>query len=134
MYVIRQSNHIREDLKRQWSSWNFGLEGFHGTYDELMSAFENTEDYPFCISGFEYYEKPRNVQFGELYANYWVVIDENYTNRLACNIMDADTLEQAIEAVENGSVHPGGDGDKVDTSDAILVWSKDDYHVLYIED
>lgn len=136
MYVVRQSSHIERDLQRQWSSWNFGLEGFHGSYDELMAAFEEAEEsgIPVEISTFEYYSKPRNVQFGELYENYWVVIDSNFTNTLACNIVEADTLEAAIELVYTNKVQPGGDGDMVDTSSAKVVWSMGDIHILYIED
>lgn len=36
MFVARQSNHIQEDIARNWSSWNFGQEGFSGSMNELI--------------------------------------------------------------------------------------------------
>ena len=133
MFVVRQSSHIFQDLTRQWSSWNFGQDGFFGTYDELQE-YLNSADYenPVYISGFELYENDRTLQYGELCPGYWVVIDQDYSNSLACNVIKADTLEQAIELVSTGQIIPGGDGDRVDTADAVVVWSMGDIHILEI--
>ena len=56
-YYVRYSDHIKEDLKRNWSSWNFGGEGFEGTEEELEEVKQNAIDSngsaSFYISGFE---------------------------------------------------------------------------------
>ena len=31
MFIARKSENIQEDIKRNWSSWNFGQLGFDGT-------------------------------------------------------------------------------------------------------
>ena len=137
MFVARKSNNIESDMKRQWSSWNFGADGFTGTREELDAYLATaTDENPVCISEFEIYAgQLRNFKFGELYANYWVVIDDRFTG-LATNSLQCKTLDKAIAFMEeNGSWFCGGDGcTHVDTTEAKLVWSKGDLHILEIED
>ena len=56
IYLARKSNHIEEDMKRNWSSWNFGSEGFEGTKQELDNAIQEAieNDSSFWISGFDF--------------------------------------------------------------------------------
>lgn len=44
MFIARQSSHIQEDIARNWSSWNFGNDGFEGTEEELNEAIEEAKD------------------------------------------------------------------------------------------
>jgi hypothetical protein len=137
MFIARQSNHIQEDLKRGWSSWNFGLEGFEGTEQELKQYLNSaTDEQPVYISALEIYASAvKKHQYGELYPNYWVVKDKAFNSSLAVNIIPAKTKEEAIQFIKaNGSWFCGGDGDPVDTSAAKLVWSDGDIHILEIED
>ena len=133
MFVARQSSNIQSDIARNWSSWNFGQDGFNGTYDELQDYLSSCDDdFPVCISGLELY--PRDIkrhQFGELYENYWVVIDnENARGGLSCINLDADTLEQAI--LESSSISYCCDGDYFNANDAVLVYSENDIHIFQI--
>lgn len=131
MYISRKSNHIQEDIKRNWSSWNFGQEGFEGTKEELDEYLSKaTEERPIWISGFDIYPSQINeFEFGELYPNYWVAIDNiNTSGGLSCIILEAETIEEAIE--EAKKVHYFGDGDSFDASNATLVYSSEDIHIF----
>ena len=134
MFIARQSDHIEQDIKRNWSSWNFGEEGFEGTREELDEAIEEvTDTNPLWISGFEIYARDiDDYEFGELYKNYWVAIDRvNAPNGLSGVALDADTLEEAIEEATIRSDY-FGDGISFDASKAKLVKSIDDIHIFEI--
>ena len=136
MYVARKSNHIQEDIKRNWSSWNFGQEGFNGTEDELSEYLAKaTEERPVWISGFDIYpDQIKEYTFGELYPNYWVAIDYvNATNGLSCICLDAETEEEAIKEAERRNDY-FGDGYSFDATTAKLVYSNNDIHVFEVED
>lgn len=134
MFVARKSDHIQEDVKRNWSSWNFGQDGFKGTREELDAYLaECTISSAVFISGFEIYaDAVKGFEFGELYPGYWVAIDR--TNA-PCGIsgieLGADTLQEAIaEATERTDYF--GQGVCFDARKAKLVHSEDDVHIFEI--
>lgn len=136
MFIARQSDHIEEDIKRNWSSWNFGQEGFEGTREELNEAIDQiTDSSPLCISGFELYpDFVNDFEFGELYENYWVVIDRvNASNGISGIELDAKVLEEAIKESTNRNDY-FGDGISFDTSKAKLVKSIDDIHIFEVDE
>lgn len=133
MFVARQSNHIESDIVRNWSSWNFGQDGFNGTEDEFKAFLASaTDGEPIELSMFELRpDEIRRSRFGELAPNYWVLVDDR--GGLSCNIIPANTVEQAIEFIcTNGAGFCGGDGNFVDCSEAGVVWSDGDIHILEI--
>lgn len=137
MFIARQSNHIQEDIKRNWSSWNFGQDGFEGTYDELKAAIQEARDNDscFCISGFELWGSDiKNADIRELYSNYWVLVDN--VNGHGAGIfgteLKAETLEEAI--TESASAFYFGEGVRFDAREAKLVYSNDEIHIFEIED
>lgn len=135
MFVARKSNHIQEDIKRNWSSWNFGQEGFNGTEEELNIYLESsTDERPVWVSGFDIYPSQiKEFSFGELYPNYWVAIDSiNALNGLSCVILDSETLQDAIEESKKEYLY-SGDGDSFDATKAILVYSNNDIHIFNIK-
>lgn len=132
MFVARKSNHIQEDIKRNWSSWNFGEEGFKGTENELNDYLAKaTDENPVWISGFDIYPSQVNeFSFGELYENYWVAIDNvNARGGLSCIQLDAENLEDAINEANNRTDY-FGEGECFDASEAKLVYSNDDIHIF----
>jgi hypothetical protein len=134
MFIARKSNHIQEDIKRNWSSWNFGEAGFNGTREELDAYLASATDTSPCfISGFDIYPTDVNgFQFGELYPGYWVAIDRiNARHGLSCIELSASTLEEAIKEAENRTDY-WGEGQSFDAKYAKLVYSKDDIHVFEI--
>jgi len=139
MFIVRQSEHIQEDIKRNWSSWNYGQEGFEGTEDELNGCLENiTDERPFWISGFEIYpDDIKNSEIKELYDGYWVLVDNTRGSGLSCNILDSETLEDSISIVTDKDFRIDlGEGETVDCSNAKVVWSDEEnfIHILKIED
>ncbi len=135
MFIVRQSEHINEDIKRNWSSWNYGLEGFEGTEEELEQELESiTDERSFWISGFDIYPDNRNeFDIRELYSNYWVVVDTFHGYGLSCNILESDSIEESInEVTSDGFKIDLGEGDMVDCSEAKVVWSDDNIHILEV--
>ena len=132
MLVVRQSGHIQEDIKRNWSSWNFGQDGFCGTREELDAYLATcNEDSPVCISMFELYPSELGrTKFGELYNNYWVVVDDR--GGLSVNILEHEALPEAIEFIQKNKWFCGGDGNFVDASEAVVLWSDGNTHILEI--
>lgn len=133
-YYIRQSEHIQEDLKRGWSSWNFGEDGFFGTEEELENYLDGCKgNTPAMISGFEIFEDQQSeFEFGELHPGYWVVKDQDFSDSLACNKMESSTLQEAIsDALKNG-VGSCPDGVSL-PENAKLVWSSKDLHIFEAE-
>jgi hypothetical protein len=124
-YIARQSEYIQEDIKRNWSSWNFGNDGLECTENELEAykteCIEN--DKGFHISGFELWNDDiSKADIRELYAGYWVLVDNvNACGELSCIELDSENLEDAIIESKNGNFF--GDGDSFDASNAKLVYS-----------
>ena len=136
MYVARQSNHIQEDIKRNWSSRNFGMEGINTTQEQLNTFLESvTEDSILHISGFEFYGNAiLKADIRELYAGYFVLVDnENARVGLSAIELNADSLESAITEA-NTRFDYCGDGVCFDAQSAKLVYSNGEIHVFEIED
>lgn len=136
MYVARKSDNIKSDIERNWSSWNFGQEGFEGTKEELNELLDTiTDENPVWISGFEIWPHDKSsYEFGELYQNYWVAIDRiNASEGLSCIDLEAETLEDAITEAESRTDY-WGDGQSFDANEAKLVYSNNDIHIFEIED
>ena len=131
-FVARKSSHIKEDIKRNWSSWNFGGDGFEGTEEELNEAIEEAleNDEPFTISGFDLWGRDlKNADIRELYENYWVCVDNvNAKGGLSCIELEAETIEEAIE--ESSKTIYCGDGNCFDANDFTLVYSNNDIHIF----
>ena len=137
MFVARQSSHIQSDIARNWSSWNFGEEGFKGTREQLDNYLESaTEEMPCFISGMEIYpDQVDSFEFGELYENYWVVIDNvNSPGGLSCLNLKAESLEEAISEALSLQGEYCGDGSSFDATNAKLVYSNEEIHVFEIVD
>jgi hypothetical protein len=133
-FVARQSQHIKDDITRGWSSWNFGQDGFEGTSEELGEALEAISDeMPLFISGMEIWPSNKaEFEIKQLYPNYWVVVDnENAAGGLSCVELSSENLKDAIE--ESATADYFGDGDSFDPSSAKLVWSSDDGYTHIFE-
>lgn len=125
-YIARYSDHIAEDIKRNWSSWNFGQEGFEGAEDELIAAKNQAieNERPFYISGFELWgDDIKNADIRELYAGYWVLVDSTngFGDGIFGTALDAEDLESAIAKAKTASF--SGEGVRFDTADWELVKS-----------
>lgn len=135
-YLARYSNHIEYDIKRGWSSWNYGQEGFVGTKEELDAYIEQVENGEYesvWISGFDLYKDDlKDAEFGELYKNYWVLIDPHFSSSLAGVILKSDNLEDAIKESQKSVF--AGDGVRI-TDDYKLVYSiNDEIHIFELQD
>jgi len=138
-YYIRQTEFLKEDLERGWSSWNFGKEGIECTEEEfeqkLEDLKENKREYIY-ISGFEIYKTDlKNTRFGQLKENYWVVIDDqNCWGGLACCEIEASTDEEALEIAKNGLPDLDGTGKNLEEMEyvgyVIPGWIKTPVHVF----
>lgn len=135
MFIARKSDHIQEDIKRNWSSWNFGQDGFKGTREDLDNYLsECTDSSAVFISGFEIYaDAVKGFEFGELYSGYWVAIDRvNAPVGLSAVELEADNLQDAIkEATDRNDYF--GQGVCFDARKATLVHSDDDIHIFQID-
>jgi hypothetical protein len=132
MFIARKSNHINEDIARNWSSWNFGEGGFHGTYEELQAELATVTDSSCVfISGFEIYaDAVKGFEFGELYPGYWVAIDRtNAAFGISGIELDAEDLQEAIAEATNRTDY-FGQGICFDARKATLVHSDDDIHIF----
>jgi len=136
MFIARYSENIQEDIKRNWSSWNFGQLGFEGTKAELNEAMQSAieNETSFDISGFELWENDiRNADIRELYAEYWVLVDNvNSPGGLSCINLDASTLEEAI--AEAKVLNYTGDGQSFNAKNAVLVHSDGEIHIFEIDE
>jgi hypothetical protein len=135
-FIARKSSHIQEDIKRNWSSWNFGEGGFEGTYSELQNKIKEAleSESSLFISGFELWDNDiKKADIRELYTNYWVLVDNTngYGNGIFGTELKAESLEDAIQ--ESKSAHYWGEGVRFDASSAKLVYSNDDIHIFEIE-
>lgn len=126
MYIARKSNHIQADIKRNWSSWNFGEDGIFGTQEQIEAwkaeAVENNQG--FYISGFELWgDDIKKADIRELYAAYWVLVDNE--NGIGDGIfgtaLKSENLEDAVKEAQ--AIDYSGEGTKFDASEAILVKS-----------
>lgn len=144
-FVARQSNHIQEDIARNWSSWNFGQEGFNGTKDELIDLLNSAKDNSSScwISGFDIWVESvdydhasvsaNDFQFKELYDNYWVAVDNiNAGNGLSCISLTAENIEDAIQEA-NSRTDYFGEGDSFDANDYELIYSNNEIHVFKLK-
>jgi hypothetical protein len=135
MFVARQSDHIQEDIKRNWSSWNFGLGGFEGTKEQFEEYLASATDSKPChVSGFDIYKDDlKNFEFGELYENYHVAIDCVSGGRkgLSCVYLKAETLDEAIKEAETRTDY-WGEGKKFDASVSKLVYTNGFIHVFEV--
>jgi carboxypeptidase C (cathepsin A) len=134
-FVVRYSEHINEDLARNWSSFNFGEEGLNCTAEELQSEINSclNEERPLYISGMELWgDELRSATIKELYSNYWVLVDMRQRG-LSCNLLNADTVEEAIEIVNDPEFAIDfGSELMVNCSAAKIVFSKNNVHVLCV--
>lgn len=131
-FIARKSDHIKDDIKRNWSSWNFGEEGFKGTYKELEDYLNtSTDTNPVWVSGFDIYpDDIKNFEFGELYDNYWVAIDNvNASGGLSGILLKSNNLNDAIIEA-NKRTDYFGDGVVFNSDDWKLVYSKEDIHIF----
>jgi 8-oxo-dGTP pyrophosphatase MutT (NUDIX family) len=155
-YFIRYSNNIEEDLKRGWSSWNFGGDGYEGTKDNLVDEINEIKDSEeggeFQISGFNVWiDKDSDIsvnkdaiyvddhEIKELYDNYWVVVDNvNAKGELSAHVLpdNLDKVKDVVKLVsDNKSEYDGtGDGESFDASKARVVYSKGDMCVIEVGD
>lgn len=134
MFIVRQSKHIQEDIKRNWSSWNYGEEGIKATAEQIEAAKEaclNDDTLPFIVSGFEFYgDQVNDMDLRELYPNYWVLVDERFVSAIAGVALNANTLEDAIKEAKKTDCF--GDGIAFDASTAKLVYSQDEIHIFEV--
>lgn len=135
-FIARKSNHIQSDIKRNWSSWNFGELGFEGTKQELKSEIDNAieNDNSFDISGFELWGSDiKKADIRELYSNYWVLVDNvNAEDGLSGVDLNCDNLKDAIKQAKKSDY--SGDGVSFDVDDYKLVKSINDIHIFqYVE-
>lgn len=104
-YIARYATHIEDDLKRGWSSWNFGGHGFEGTKEELEDAIQYAIDNEceFSISGFDLWgDDILKADIRELYPNYWVLVDNvNARGGLSFISLKSTNLNDAIEEAKN---------------------------------
>ena len=122
-YVSRLSTHIQEDIKRGWSSYNFGQSGvFFNSHEDLIEAIINSEDGIYISECYICKDNYRKFEFGELYEGYWVVVDTDVCGISGINL-NAETLVEAIEEAKNG--HYFGDGIAIDLGIYDLVCSID---------
>lgn len=104
-YYVRQSEHIQDDLKRGWSSWNFGQEGvLTSDFEAVVEKVEHGEN-PLYISGMEIWpDAVRKMydagEFGELYPGYWVLKDTRVYG-VSAHPYTAENDEQAIQVAES---------------------------------
>lgn len=133
--VARYSEHINEDLKRNWSSWNFGQEGLNCTKEELQNEINDCleNERPLFISGMELWnDELRNADIRELYANYWVLVDNfNTANGLSCLGLESENLEDAI--IESENLNYSGDGQSFNANKATLLYSNENIHIIKID-
>lgn len=159
-YHIRFSTFIKEDFKRNWSSWSFGEQGYEGTSDDLLKALNNLKETEgeFDISGFSLWIEPStkidsflatkndyekriyidNMELGLLYKDYWVMIDTvNAVEGLSSyylppTLVDTNAVLSLVK--KNRAKYDGtGDGDSFDAGNAKLIFSKKDLHILQVD-
>lgn len=148
-YLVRFSDYIEEDIKRGWSSWNFGAGGFEGDFDELVEFLEERRGSDIMISGLndwieedeeivsDWEDGKRVVYFAdceirELYTNYWVVVDRVNLDpgELSCIYLEADNDADAIEEGISLKNSAWGDGESFDPEYYELIYSENGANVF----
>lgn len=138
-YIARYSEHIQEDMKRNWSSWNFGEEGINATETQIenwkQEAIDN--DQPFYISGFELWgSQIESADIRELYEGYWVLVDNvnGYGGGIFGTALKSNILEEAIK--EASAADYSGEGVRFNANDAVLIKSIENgtIHIFQIND
>lgn len=127
-YFVRFTNHIEQDIQRNWSSWNYGQRGFEGTYAELREAIAKAidEDCAFEISGLELWGRDATRQaYGELYPNYWVAIDNREGAGISTVMLDAEDLEGAIAEARRSDLYCDGYTLDCDNWAPVVVYRED---------
>lgn len=114
-FFARFTNHIDADLERNWSSWNYGQEGFKGDREALVNAIESAlvEERQFWISGFglegkELRDALRYDRIRELSPNYWVLVDDREGEGISTIWLNATNLESAIEEARSADLYCDG--------------------------
>jgi hypothetical protein len=134
MYVARKSENIQADLKRGFSSWNFGQEGLHACAEqiEIWKSECIESGMPFSISGFDFYDESeiRNADIRELYAGYWVLVDDRFDGSIAGTALKASNLEEAKMQIQTACYF--GDGISINIKESTLVYSEGDLHIFAI--
>lgn len=151
MLVARFSGHIAKDLKRNWSSINYGACGITARevdFNKMIEDLRSGKSSCLHISGLELFaDDLRETQFGELFENYWVIKDTRNTFRdheggfgLRCHALEAETLEEALLEVANNEDELNGTGDGVifNGKEAKLLYSEFEegnfgLHILEVE-
>lgn len=136
-FIARYSAHIQEDIKRGWSSWNFGQEGLDASEEQIeawkQEAIDN--DQPFYISGFELWgDDIKNADIRELYPGYWVLVDNSngVGEGIFGTALSAETIESAIEEAKKADY--SGEGVKFNPSDYELVHSiNNEIHIFKLK-
>lgn len=148
-YYVRYSDYIEEDLKRGWSSWSFGGDGFDGTFDDLLEYINDSRNGEIEISGFNIWidENPKiqtyrnemisvsGYEFRELYDDYWVAIDNvnaeggisaHYVSDYTINKNNIITLDDLIQYIRKNKLNYDGtgDGDVLYTDHASVIYQQ----------
>jgi hypothetical protein len=140
-YYVRYSNNIKDDLKRGWSSWNFGQDGFHGKADDLIDKFEHIKENgggEFSISGFNFWiddsssinsywigegkDSYKEIKINasevgvirELKSNYWVLVDNvNAKGGISAHVLpnNLKDLRSAVGHINKNKSKFDGTGD-----------------------
>jgi len=133
-FVARYSNHIQEDIKRGWSSWNFGQEGIETTQDKLDEYIESCYETGdgLSISGFDLFGHDlRNADIRELYEGYFVLVDDRFSSCIAGIPLNSMNLNDAITESLDGDY--SGCGICIDVKTANLVHSNSDNTIHIFE-
>lgn len=131
VYAARVTAHLEQDLKRGWSSWNYGEDGVsRKAIDRFLAADEALEEWErdndtLSISMFEYTASKlraalENDEVRELYPGYWVAVDESHGGGLACNIIDAASHDEARAAFATHRMELG-EGDFINMDGATVI-------------
>ena len=114
-FFARFTNHIDDDLARNWSSFNYGQEGFAGDREALVNAIESAieSDSAFWISGFslegrELRDALRYDRIRELSPNYWVLVDDREGTGISTIWLNANNLQGAIEEARRADLYCDG--------------------------
>ena len=133
-YIARYSEHIDQDIQRNWSSWNFGQEGLSATEDQIDAWKEEAieKEQPFYISGFELWgDDIRKADIRELHPGYWVLVDNTngFGDGIFGTALKAENLEDAIEEARTALF--SGEGTRFDAAEWELIKSlNDEIHIF----
>lgn len=149
-YFFRSTQHIEEDMQRNWSSWSFGHGGISTEkLESYIDKIENGEEVYLYISLFEEYIEPgssvcfdwldhkkhyfinNNIEIAELYSGYWVLID-NINAKGGLSVIElnsinfADMINESIE-LSNSAL---GNGDSISSEDVSIFYKTENYSIL----